>query len=244
MSIAEKFEVIADAVYDKGYSQSESDFWDKLQNYGNRVAYDEVFRYWQGDYLRPKYKIVPTSCLGDAIGFMRFACSSNIKIAESKYIDFSQLTIPVSGTMVGYRQTFQGCKQLEVVEDIGFQPATYYYTFQGCSVLHTIEKIRCREEGSYGSAFSNCPELRNISIEGVIGRNISFSHSTKLTIESMKSIITHLKDYSVPEEASNKDKYSITLSSTSKTALEGEGETSPLGTLWTDYVESLGWKLA
>ena len=248
MSIAEKFEVIADRVYEKGYNQSESDFWDKLQNYGNRNAYDEVFRNWQGDYLRPKYKIVPTSCLGDAIGFMRFASNSNIKIAESKYIDFSQLTIPVSGTMVGYRQTFQGCKQLEVVEDIGFQPANYYYAFNGCSVLHTIEKIRCHEKGSYDSAFSNCPELREIRIDGVIGRNISFAGSP-LTFESMKSIITHLNKYDTKS-------YTLTVRSTSFANLETAGFTDDDKALlnekgiavtdestWANVVDDLNWNL-
>jgi hypothetical protein len=56
----------------------------------------------------------------------------------------------------------------------------------------------------------------------------------------MKSIITHLKNYS---GTASEYTYSLTLTSACKTALEAEGTTSPNGNLWTEYVSDLGWNL-
>ena len=65
MSIADKFEVIADAVYDKGVSdgkKSECDeFWDVFQNYGNGPVdgyeYAFMYRHWTDENFKPKYDI-------------------------------------------------------------------------------------------------------------------------------------------------------------------------------------------
>ena len=46
MSIAEKFEVIADAVYEKGKQDERSDFWDIYQKNGAQVSnYTYAFAY-------------------------------------------------------------------------------------------------------------------------------------------------------------------------------------------------------
>jgi hypothetical protein len=109
--------------------------------------------------------------------------------------------------------------------------------FAGDINLRTIEELTVAETTPFSLTFNRCDALQNITIEGVIGRSISFPHSP-LSVESMKSIITHLKDYSGTDKEYT---YTLTLSSTSKTALEAEGATSPNGNTWLEYLDDIGW---
>ena len=62
MSIAENFEVIADAVYEKGKKDEHDKFWDEFQNYGNRTNYENGFKGsmgWTKDNFYPKHDITP-----------------------------------------------------------------------------------------------------------------------------------------------------------------------------------------
>lgn len=67
--------------------------------------------------------------------------------------------------------------------------------FIGCSKLVTIRKIiTSKNITSYASCFMNCSALENITFEGEIGCNISFSSSSKLSDTSIQNIIEHLAD--------------------------------------------------
>lgn len=68
------------------------------------------------------------------------------------------------------------------------QQALFNYATQ----LKTIPLIRVAEHNTYSGWFSNCTSLENISFEGVIGNDIDFRYSTKLTRVSIESIISHL----------------------------------------------------
>ena len=71
------------------------------------------------------------------------------------------------------------------------------YTFNGADKLKTIVLLNIDENTSlYTHTFAGCTALENITFEGVIGRNINFSAASKLTHESVMSIINHLKDFS------------------------------------------------
>lgn len=70
--------------------------------------------------------------------------------------------------------------------------------------------------------------------------SLSFSYSP-LTVESMKSIITALKDYS---GTTSEYTYKITFSSACVTALEAEGATAEYNgeaCTWTDLIENKKW---
>jgi hypothetical protein len=66
-------------------------------------------------------------------------------------------------------------------------------TFQNSTNLVTINKLIVTDGSTYPSAFNGCSSLQNITFEGIIGQNISFANSSKLTIESLRSIIDALK---------------------------------------------------
>jgi hypothetical protein len=68
-----------------------------------------------------------------------------------------------------------------------------YYTF-ALSKVKTIDKLIVPENLKYVGTFNGCSNLENITFEGVIGNNISFADSSKLTNASVQSIIDCLKD--------------------------------------------------
>ncbi len=70
----------------------------------------------------------------------------------------------------------------------------FFYT---CFYLKTIKKLIVSEKiTSYTNFFKFCVALEDIAIEGIIGADISFADSNKLTHDSLMSIINALKDFS------------------------------------------------
>lgn len=181
--------------YEEGYLQSESDFWDAVQDSGNRDVVEYMFCRWGREYIRPKYKVVYVS--GRILAM--FSYNSKLKKVEKGYFDLSTYT-PTIGLGGGcVYSVFYNCPELEEIEDIGIQAGSYYYTFNRCRKLHTIEVMRCTAEGRYDAPFSYCYALQNITTEGEIGNDISFKDSSLLTIKSLMSIINALVDYSTNE---------------------------------------------
>lgn len=173
--------------YTEGYEdgkKSEYDaFWDAVQVKGTRTDYSYCFRYWGGEYIRPKYKVVPTDAR-----FMICTCPELKKI-ESAYFDLSNF----KGTH-GYN--FNSCDNLEEVEDIGLQPSTIYdHTFAWCYKLRKVACIRLDENTNVTNLLYSCNALEDVTIEGTIGQDgLNLRHSTMLSKASITSIINHLSD--------------------------------------------------
>lgn len=189
MSIADKFEVIADAVYDKGVSdgkKSEYDeFWDSVSNNWMRTRWNHAFKYWDCEYIHPSKQIKPTlECIH------MFAANPSLKKVEKKYFDFSGMAI------MAVQDMFQGCPSLEIVEDVGLPAMTNYsYLFSADRALKTIECLRFSDKTTnVTNAFISCDSLENITIEGEIYISLNFQWSKLLTKSSIESIITHLSD--------------------------------------------------
>ena len=185
MSIAEKFEVIADEVYAKGKEY----IWEVVQQGGARTDYAYAFTMWDIDYIRPKYKVIPT---GVGTGNQTFA-KSKIKKIEKEYFDFSQKPRGANQSQ-GWYYMFSACSNLEVIEDIGMQPDFgYVYTYPYSYKLHTIEVIRSDENTTWNNAFLDTIGLMNITIEGKIGqKGFNVKSCKKLTKASLLSILKAL----------------------------------------------------
>ena len=112
---------------------------------------------------------------------------------ESKYFDLSQVNAEQSASTTGHYNTFSGCSNLEVIEDIGLPAGAYYSTFHGCPSLKTIEKLRVVEDTIANNTAFSCSALENITIDGTIGTSFNFQYCTKLTHESLMSIIDALQ---------------------------------------------------
>ena len=199
ITIHENVDSVHEAGYNKGESagfdagkQAEYDaFWDAMQNYGNRKDYGKAFLEWNCEYIRPKYKVMPTD---RATSVNTFYGNRTLKKIEAEYFDFSQKTRGNSIT-TGWYWTFSTCSALEEIEDIGMMPDTAYdSTFYGCSSLTKIAKITTDKDVQFGDAFKNCRALQDITFEGEIGNNIDFQWSNQLKKDSITSIINHLSD--------------------------------------------------
>lgn len=237
MNIAEKLMFIAEnerKIYNKGSSDKDSQFWDSIQDYGNRTDYIYAFARWGGEYIRPKYKVSPST----TVHHMFFACRS-LKRVESEYFDFSKVPLNYSASTQGVSTMFNGCSNLEQIDDVGLIGGYYYQTFANCMKLHTIKKITVDENTKFTDAFTRCDALANITIEGVIGQTIEFKHSP-LSIDSLKNIILCLKDY---DGTTNENKYTLTITSDCNTRLLNEGNTAPGGVNWINYALGKKWGL-
>ena len=83
-----------------------------------------------------------------------------------------------------------------------------------CDALHTVEIVDVRSAKSLLYSFYGCVSLQNVNcVEELPKCAISFSYSSKLTLESVTNIITHLPDLSA--EGSK----TLTLHATTKALL-------------------------
>lgn len=185
MSIADKFEIIADEVYEKGTEKGVSDFWDIFQNYGKRLYYIYAFSYWGETDINPKYMISPTNT----------AFQNAFQGADVKNIDWTKFDLSKCGT---FNQSFNNCSMLESI-DAELAPTSeasnvWAYIFSGCRKLKSIKKITAQETHAWTKAFNLCGELTDIAFDGVIGNDIDLSACTKLSRDSVVSIFTSLSD--------------------------------------------------
>jgi hypothetical protein len=176
---------------DTGGKSYYDEFWDLFQNYGNKTCYTGTFKESGYEYIRPKYKIKPTSAEAPVYNMVMY--SRKLKKIEAKYFDFSQVPYGTQPTG-GFTYTFCSCSSLEEIEDVGLPPSyVYSYTFAYCSLLHTIGKITVDENTRFDNPFANNLSLENLTIAGTIGQNgFNVQWSTKLSKASIISIINAL----------------------------------------------------
>ena len=235
MNVADKLNVIAEnqrTVYNAGFEAGKSQggggddraFWDAITNNNTRADWSYAFQYWNCEHIRPPYVIKPTKNLISTM----FGFNTALKIVEKDFFDFSGYTpTQTNGTSAWYK-FFDSCENLETVEDIGMKAGGYYRTFAGCKKLETIEKLRVQAETVFNTAFAQCNNLQNITIEGTIGQNgFNVQWSTKLTQKSLLSILG----------ACDKDVIgkgiSITLPSNTESLFSETGDAELYGALMT-----------
>jgi hypothetical protein len=193
MSIAENFEIIADAVYDKGRQDEWSKFWDVYQRNGNRTNYGEAFgaysdqgqSYWDDTIYRPKYDM-HISSLDRAY---RGSKITDLKaIHESTGVEFDTSNC----TKWHFAFAVSELTHLPVLSCIS--ATDIYYSFYGANKLHTIDKIILNDKGNtlFSSTFNGCTQFQNIAFEGAIGNSISFSSCSLLSTASIVNIFEHL----------------------------------------------------
>ena len=114
----------------------------------------------------------------------------------------------------------------------------FKYAFADCKRLVSLPTLDISKATDVSNMFFECFALKNITFSGEITLSISFSDSP-LTVDSVKSIITALKDYSATTT-----KRTLTLKSTVKEAIIAEGETAPGDIAWIAYAQTKGWTVA
>ncbi len=231
LSLDEMEEAI-NQVYDKGLENGGKQLWDILTDNGTRKTYERFFFYSNFEEINPPYKLILQSSYGG--GMYMFAYNKKLKRVGDIF-DFKN--------SIECRYMFSNCTNLEEINIKDFKVGRFESMFYKCEKLKTITNLTFSTlyYDSSGYAFHYCYALENVGFAGVIRAPMNLSHSSKLTIESLKSLITHLFNWA--EQGTTKT-YTLTLSSASKQLLEAEGATSPNGNTWAEYITDLGWTLA
>ena len=115
-----------------------------------------------------------------------FSYNSNIKYIYGINMDNATSMVDIC----------HGCSNLEVFNGIRCNKTSELSTvgceqmFWNCGKLHTINFLDISKTRSAFRAFTNCYELQNITFEESINGSTDFGSCTKLTYDSVKSILT------------------------------------------------------
>lgn len=230
MSIAEKFEKIADAVYEKGVADGFVEAEILFTNNYTRKNYMGAFL--EADMKGYTFKQTIYPITGIEKMFYSYAGTE-----LPKNIDFSKLETNKAASY--YRNAFGWMNYVTEIPDMGL-PAIPYYTntYSNCGRLKEIEVIRCNKNTVFQNPFSGCYKLTEFRIEGEIGTDFSCPDAP-VSPETMLSVIDHLVDYS---GTSNEFKYSVIFNNICWSALDAAYPEIPSGLeSWMDYVVSYGW---
>lgn len=187
-----------DTVYRKGKQTQTDTFWESAQKTSAgalRTDYSYAFAgaMWNDETYLPKYNIAPSNCSN--MFFHNYEIHSPFKC--SAYPN-APITIDTSSS-TSFDRFIYDCV-VKAVPTINTMSATRLSSAFSYAVgLETIDKLILKSDGSqtFSSVFQGTTTLENIVIEGTIGQNgFDVSPCTKLTHDSLLSIINALKDYS------------------------------------------------
>ena len=173
-------------------------FWDKFQGVNGRISYHYAFSYDR---------------FNDATYNPKYpiVCSTGSATAQSMFYTAKSIT----DTKV----------LIDVTNLTGSAALTN--TFANASSLVTIRELKVQAANTYPGTFNGCNSLKNITITGTIGNDISFVNSP-LTPESVQSIIDALADLT------GQTQKTLTLKSTVLAALTDAQK---------DTIASKNWKV-
>ena len=232
MSIAEKLTTIAEnepKVFEAGKKAEYDEFWDAFQNNGNRTDYYAGFRGWNGVSFKPKYNIKPATAYM-LLAYFDDGKASADRIDLVEHLEELGVTLDFSNT-TNFQYAFWTCR----INRIGIidtrKASALNQTFDIYSG-HTIDKLILKADGSqtFSNTFRSASVLKNLTIEGVIGKNgFNVSWSTALTHDSLMSIINALQDKSADTSGTT---WLVTLGTDNIAKLTAEE---------LNIIESKGW---
>ena len=246
MSIAEKLTTVAENIpkvyaagyeagkgdyidkYDDGFSdgqQAEYDrFWDEYQRTNSYVCAFAGYG-WNADTLIPKKYIKPGNAL-----YMFYYNQMGGDLVEY----FEKLGIELDFSANGNGNSIFQYSKFTRVGKIYANTDGWYSTFANCTNLVTIDEFGSYSGGELNggltSAFNSCTALENVKVKGIIAGNANFQWCTKLTHDSLMSIINALKD--------------LSGSSTTKTLTLGTANLAKLTDAEKAIATEKGWTLA
>lgn len=207
MTVAEKLTLIAEneqRVFDAGYErgrveggydegvadgrQAEYDaFWDALQGGGAPRDYSVTFgAAWTPETFRPKHDLIVSNA------YMMFR-GSTMEIDLAAHLEENGVTLDLSGaTNTQYVFNSSMFTRVGVIDLSGStSTAPGDSLFGYCRRLKTIDKIILKT-GARGefttTAFTNCNELENLSLEGNLTTDVDLHWSTRLSRASIESV--------------------------------------------------------
>jgi hypothetical protein len=239
MSLLNTVETNNQRIYDAGYDsgkQSEYDaFWDLFQMNGERVNYNYAFAGtgFDVELMKPKYPIVPKQAQYMFCSNTRDYPGVKDYSKICKFLDLSQITNATS--------IFQNICGKNLTVDLS--SCTSASNAFNCNSGGNIDNVTLKVTDKLTSAssfFYYNSDLTTLTFtdDSVIAFAIYLARSPLLTLESLKSVIRALKDFSGTEQAFT---LKISLAGESKELLEADGATSPNNNTWLEYIADKGW---
>ena len=187
MSIAEKFEKITDAVYDKGKKDFEASFVKHFTNNGTRTYYSYAFR--TASFNADNVIDFKGMCKPTDVSQMFYNQKGTHLPMGINLSNINVSTVGVVDNLFSYSSLLLEIPDynMPVVQRLN---NTYSY----CYALRTIHgKVRVNADTTYSNTFREDTALQNIEIDGIIGQNgFNVKDCTKLSKTSLLSILTAL----------------------------------------------------
>ena len=215
MSIAEKFEKITDAVYEKGKKDEHAKFWDMVQKNGDRTYYYNGFigTCYNFENFYPKHDI---NIVGSGQLFMYNwkngmgqADKDNIFESLKKRLEECNVTLNTGGaTNLSNAFSYGTFTELPAIDLRGLTDTPSNIFSNNYTYLQTIEKIIVDENTPFTSSmFTNDTGLVSLTVEGTIAKNgFNVKDCKNLSSASIVSIIEAL--------STETDGLTVTLSKT------------------------------
>lgn len=226
------FESKVDDVFEAGKKSEYDAFWDTYQSNGTREDYNNAFsgKGWTQTNFKPKYTVRPSEAYN-----MFFKCTGITDLTLTGKLDFSAVTA-ITDFIAWSSVTKVPAINLS---NLNSKPNA----LTSATNLVTVENLTFPSKPfsvSISEMFRRCDALENITITGTIqNTGLDLHWSTKLTIESVTSILTALsKDSSV---ASGK---TITLPLSAKEKLDSNLENTAEAQTQYNLALSAGWTIA
>lgn len=217
---------------EQGKKSQYDEFWDEYQVNGNRTDYQYAFgnTRWNDATFKPKYDIRPS---GYGCTNMFWSCS--ITNLEER---LQERGITLDTSKAHYFAAMYQNADSEIIPELDIRIATSLAMMFLNADARIIRKLIVAESTPFiNNTFQGCANLEEIRFEGEIGKSVNLSYCVVLSIESMKSALTHLKDYSGTSSANT---YTVQFPEARWSALEADS-LSPNGTSWRKYTEDKGW---
>jgi hypothetical protein len=239
MSIADKLKQIAEnerKVYEAGYNKGKSEgggdsyydeFWDEYQDNGNRTNCIGMFMGagWNENTMKPKYNVVVKST------YMMFAyCGYKGDLAdvfENRGVSLTFEILEGAGNNQGYMFYNSQVKAVGTIDISGINSASGVSSMFNSTYLETIRNL-IPPQCAMGASCWNTG-LINLGIGGAITKDFNLSRCSKLTAESVQSVIDHLADLT------GGTKQTLTLHSTVSAKLTNEQK---------DTIANKNWQVA
>lgn len=175
--------------YDFGKMEVYHNFWDTYQDNGQRTHYAYAFGGygWTDETFKPKYDIIVGNNASPCI-FAYSQLTNLKKILNEQNVRLDTSICTDLGSM------FNGCTNLTSIPPIDASNSKHCNSlFLYCGKIDGIY-LKLKNDGTqtFTNAFFNCNELRDLTITGVIGENISLKQSKYLSQGSLLSILKAL----------------------------------------------------
>ena len=186
------------AGYDGGYDSGQHDgyddgrrdecdaFWQSYQQNGKRTEYSNSFGGigWNNDNFKPRFDLKVLN------GYMMFRDSA-IEGHLGEILALYGLVLDVSG-IYSSAYMFSFCK-FSGLPAMDLSNVEVGANMFGSTSIVTIDKLIFSSKTTFhNDAFANIAGLMHLTVEGDIANNVNFAKGTKLTRDSITSIVGHL----------------------------------------------------